>query len=144
MIQVTREMCRNNVEYSVSIQPGILQASLGKSVWRVAVASMLLCRTRRSQAEPVLWKLLAMWPSAAELARAEGLEEVVMPCGLHRSRTRQLTRFSSEYLEDGWEYLKELTGVGTYVHDAVGLVCFGCKELECYDSALLEFRRSTP
>jgi adenine-specific DNA glycosylase len=115
-----------------------IQAGLGGCPWRVAVASMLLCRTRRPQMEGPLQELLTRWPDAAHLARADyrAVEDVVRPCGFATNRARQLGRFSSLYLGDSWEDLRELPGVGKYVADAVGLFCFACIDLESDDRVL--------
>lgn len=88
------------------------------------------------QAEPTLRTLLRLYPTPEALCRAEDIEELVRPCGLYRNRARQLVRFSSLWLGDSWSEMRELPGVGIYVADAVGLFCFGCTELECYDAAL--------
>ena len=135
------QLLKNRIvgEYTLSHTP--LQAGLGGCPWRVAIASMLLCRTRRVQAEPVLRELLFRWPTAAALAVAEGVEEVCRPCGLHRQRARQLQRFSNEYLADWWKDLRELTGVGVYVADAVSLFCFGETNLESKDNVLSDYAR---
>lgn len=119
----------------------LLQESLGGCPWRVAIASMLLCRTTRRQAAPALRELLYRYPSAEALCRAEDVEDIVRPCGLQRNRARQLTRFSGLWLSDSWDYLRELPGVGLYVADAVGLVCLGCTELESTDHALVSLAR---
>ena len=140
MLRLSRELVKSVVPGSVAWgSPGPLQLSLGGCPWRVAVGSMLLCRTRRVQAEPVLRKLLARYPVPELLCRAEDIEEIVRPCGLYRNRARQLVRFSSLWLSDGWEEMRELPGVGIYVADAVGLFCFGDTELECVDEVLVEY-----
>ena len=140
MVPLLREKLRAIVPTAVSSpQAGrLLQECLGGCPWRVSVASMLLCRTTRRQAEPALLELLRRWPGPEFLCRADLLEveSVVRPCGLYRNRARQLTRFSSLWLGDGWEDLRDLCGVGVYVADAVGLVCLGCTELESKDHAL--------
>ena len=116
----------------------LLQESLGGCPWRASIASMLLCRTTRKQAESALQALLRRWPGAEYLCRADvaDVESVVRPCGLYRNRARQLVKFSSLYLGDAWSDLRELPGVGAYVADAVGLVCFGDTDLESEDGAL--------
>lgn len=113
-----------------------LQDGMGKDAWRVAIASCLLCRTRRQQAEPVLRALLAAWSTAADLARSEGLELVLRPLGMQRNRARQLQRLSSLWHSEAWHDLRDLPGVGKYVADAVGLFVFSCADLECTDHAL--------
>lgn len=143
MIKLSREMLKAVVPGPVTPPRSefLLQESLGGCPWRVAVASMLLCRTTRRQAEPVLLRLLSKYPGPEHVCRAPDLETVVRPCGLHRSRARQIARFSAQWLGDGWEDLRELSGVGVYVADAVGLVCFGCTDLECSDSALVSLKQ---
>jgi endonuclease III len=140
-MRVTRTMCRSAAtsdELSFLARP--LQIGMGGCPWRAAIASMLLCRTRRAQAQPALQELLKLWPTAAELARSgEELEEVVRPCGLHRNRARQMRRFSNQYLGDSWVLLRELTGVGRYVHDAVGLCVFGLTDIESDDEVLRRY-----
>lgn len=118
-----------------------LQTFLGGCPWRVAMASMLLCRTRRMQAEPVLRRLLQLYPSAAHLAHAEDLEDITRPCGLYRTRARQMQRFSVQWLGDYWSELRELSGVGLYVADAVGLFCLGCTDLESGDHVLVAYAK---
>jgi endonuclease III len=99
---------------------------------------MLLCRTRKMQALAALKQLFARWPTAGDLARADAaeVEAAVRSCGFHRQRARQLVRFSGAYLTPYWNRLEELPGIGVYVADAVGLVCFGCTELRCNDGPL--------
>lgn len=137
MIPLPREMCRSVPfpgELRFDARP--LQLGLGGSPWHVAVASVLLCRTRRVQVDVVLQELFNRWPIPQLLAIAEGLEPVVQPCGLHMQRARQLQRMSFHWHLDTWEDLRNLPGVGKYVADAVGLFCFGCTELESKDPAL--------
>lgn len=138
MMRLSREALRGVVPERTTGR--LLQETVGKDPWKVAIASMLLNRTRRQQAEPVLRELLNRWPDAAALSRADAaeVEEVVRPCGLHRNRARQLVRFSNRYMGDGWDDLRELPGVGLYVADAVGLVCFGCTDLESSDKVLAQ------
>lgn len=115
-----------------------IQLGLGGCPWRVAVASVLLCRTRRVQMEPILERLFRSWPDPGSLARADRLEALIQPCGFQNRRAHQLRRLSELWLTDSWDDLRDLPGVGKYVADAVGLVCFGCTDLECADGALLK------
>ena len=139
---MTRAMCRGKPAGCVlDFGRRPLQAGLGGCPWRVAVASILLCRTRKVCVAPMLKGFFARWPTAGDLARSdtEELEAVLQPLGLQRRRARQLQRFSVRYLGDSWEELTDLPGVGAYVRDAVGLVCFGLTDVACGDKALLEY-----
>jgi endonuclease III len=67
------------------------------------------------------------------------LEALLRPLGLHRQKARQLVRFSWQYLGEWWDDIGELAGVGAYVREAVGLVCFSYTDLSCGDRALTEY-----
>ena len=116
-----------------------IQVGMMGDPWRVAVASVLMCRARRPQVQPVLERLLTAYPTRQRMAVAEDLEEMLRPCGLHRNRARALQRLSFRWDLGTWKDLRELPGVGTYVADAVGLFCFGCKDIESGDHALLAY-----
>lgn len=114
---------------------------MDRDPWRVAVASMLLCRTRRVQAEPALSRLLLLWLTAGDLARSdtERLTSIIKPCGFGRTRARQLQRFSVRYLGE-WTDIAELPGVGVYVSDAVGLFCLNRLDILGRDTVLEAYR----
>jgi A/G-specific adenine glycosylase len=120
-----------------------IQSGLGGCPWRVCVASILLNRTRRTVMQPVFMRLLEVWPNPCALAQADrGLvARLLRPLGFQHTRATRLIRFSHEFLDSDWEDLRDLPGVGPYVADAVGLVCFGCTELESGDGALVEYAR---
>ncbi len=134
-----REITPKELQLNTGRPPvfGLSPLQLGMPTpWHVAVASMLLCRTKRYQAETSLIRLLSRWPTPWLLALADdSLELVVAPCGMQRRRARQLRRFSSKYLES-WQRLRDLPGVGAYVHDAVGLFCLGLTDLDSNDEVL--------
>lgn len=118
-----------------------LQLGMGRSPWRVAVASILLHRARYGQASRVLEAVLIRWSTPAELGRADSgeLEQVLRPCGFQKNRARQLARMSMAYIGDAWNDLRDLPGVGAYTSDAVGLFCFERTALESNDGALREY-----
>ena len=122
--------------------PALLQEHLGRDPWKIAVASMLLCRTHRRQAEPCFLKVLERWGAPELLARAElaEVETVCQPCGLRtestRNRARAMTRMSTKWFSSSWEDMRELPGVGLYVADAVGMFVFDCYELDSNDGVL--------
>lgn len=120
-----------------------LQCGMGNCPWRICVASILLNRAKRPAVDRVLSKLFARWSTPMDLAKAdrEELTELLRPLGFQHRRAKTLIRFSAEFLEDGWSDLRDLPGVGPYVADSVGLVCFGCTELDSMDGALEAYAR---
>lgn len=141
-MRLLREECRTKVCSTPPRYDGrLLQEGLGGCPWRIIVASVLLCRARRAQAEPALRELFRRWPNPASLCRADADEvaEVVRPCGLHRNRARTLMRMSTLWFSDAWSDVRDLPGVGIYVADAVGVFCFDSEEVLSGDRALLAY-----
>lgn len=136
--------------HDLDFKARLLQDGLGGCPWRVAVASILCNKTRRTCVDSVLEELLNRWPTPVALAAADRAElaQLLRPLGLQHQRAKTLVRFSFEFCADHWEDFRDLPGVGPYVADAVGLVCFGCTELESGDHALeahaRRLRRAVP
>lgn len=125
----------------------LLQEGLGGDAWRVAVASALLCRARKSQIVGPLRELFAKYSEPTLLSKADvdgDLALILHPCGLHRQRARQLQRMSAMWFSSAWDDARQLPGVGVYVADAIGLFCFGCTDLESNDKALLKYSPPHP
>lgn len=106
--------------------------------WKVVVASVLLQRTIRKQAEVAFKKLMALWPTAATMAKALQVDvlHAVKPCGFGERRSRYIVRLSHKWASGEWEHLADLPGVGQYVQDAVRIVCFEESECKSGDHAL--------
>lgn len=133
--------CKAEVVLRYDLTP--LQLGMDRHPYYVAVASMLMCRTRRLQAEPVLRELLRRWPVPSFLAASDTaeLEQVVRPCGLHRNRSRMMQRFANRWLS-AWTVFEELPGCGgTYIADAVRLFCLNDVLLHGTDGVLHEYAR---
>lgn len=139
MIPLPRDMLhatKFSPHWNVAARP--IQVGLGRDPWKVAIASIMLCRTRREQMEDVLAEMLDIYQAPPDLAYAQedALQTMLRPLGFHRQRARQMQRFSQKYTSTDWSDLRELPGVGKYVADSVGLFCFGCVQLESTDHAL--------
>lgn len=120
---------------SLDFDQSPIQLGFRGSPWHVAVASIALCRVRRSVG--VIRNLFEMYPSPSEASVAdEKLEGIFQPLGLQRQRSRSIQRMSFKWYTTLWQDLRDLNGVGDYVADAVSLFCFGITELESSDAVL--------
>lgn len=146
MIELPRLTCKelSSKSGAPSFDGHPLQVGMGKCPWRVAVASVLLNRTHVRQARPALRELLSLWPNAASLSKADpwSVSPIVHSCGFGERRTKTLIALSTQWCTDLWTDMRDLTGVGAYVSDAVGLFCFGCTELQSTDPVLKEYALS--
>ncbi|XP_063230123.1 uncharacterized protein LOC134535117 isoform X2 [Bacillus rossius redtenbacheri] len=73
---------------------GLVQEELYHDPFQLLVATMLLNKTRGEAAVPVIWRLLARWPTAESLlgASEQDLAAVIRPLGLHRRRAHNIRR----------------------------------------------------
>lgn len=118
-----------------------VQVGLGGSPWHVAVASIMLCRVARKA--HIIAEAFRVWPTP-ELMEASDveLEELLQPLGLQRQRSRSIQLLSRKWRLDTWDELGDLSGVGAYVNDAVGLFCFGVTDLASRDVVLTRYAAS--
>lgn len=99
--------------------------------YRLAVAEILLQKTRAASALPVYERLVQLYPSASILETADetALEETLRPIGLSRKRAVQLRTMAEEIVRrgpsvfDDWRLLlKHVPGIGAY--GARAIACF--------------------
>ncbi|MEW5316422.1 MAG: hypothetical protein WDW38_007797 [Sanguina aurantia] len=106
---------------------GLIEEVLFQDPWKLLLACVLLNRTSGVQVRKVLWPLLRLYPSPAQLmaADAEVLEGLLRPLGLFRKRAQSIRRFSQEYVHTQWTCPKQLHGIGQYAADAYNIFCRG-------------------
>jgi A/G-specific adenine glycosylase len=104
----------------------------GLSTFELLLTEVLLARTRADAVIPVVHALLARYPDAVSLARADqaALEEILKPLGLFRKRARALIPLAQQLVERHGgtvplqlEALLALPYVGRYAANAY--LCFG-------------------
>eukprot|EP00268_Persea_americana_P007656 TRINITY_DN1289_c0_g1_i4.p1 TRINITY_DN1289_c0_g1~~TRINITY_DN1289_c0_g1_i4.p1 ORF type:complete len:256 (-),score=57.22 TRINITY_DN1289_c0_g1_i4:726-1493(-) len=105
----------------------LLQENHAHDPWRVLVICALLNCTTGSQVKNVLPNLFALCPDAKTAADVdpEKLREVIEGLGLQNKRAELIIQLSRRYLEEDWEYVTELPGVGKYAADAYAIFCTG-------------------
>ena len=100
--------------------------------FRLAVAEILLQKTRAESVVPVYARIIATYPNAIALACADPgeIEELLCPLGLSQKRSIQLvgmaggaTRLGPNVFGDWHKMLEHLPGIGAY--GARAIACFG-------------------
>jgi len=106
----------------------------GISPFAILITETLLSRTRAESVEPVAGQMLARFPNATTLARADPamVEKVLYPLGLHHKRASYLIACAKALLEvhggevpRQMEQLLALPYVGRYGAAAVACFAFG-------------------
>lgn len=101
--------------------------------YRLAVAELLLQKTRASSAVPVYAQMLTRYPSPQSLARSneKSIELLLRPLGLSRKRARHFIGLGRALAELGTDILSShasamtLPGLGSYGSRAVSCFAFG-------------------
>lgn len=103
--------------------------------FRLAVAEILLQKTRAESVVPVYARIIASYPNALALATADSgeIEAMLRPLGLSRKRSMQLIgmaeaveRLGTDVFEDWRETLDCVPGIGAY--GARAIACFRCDQ----------------
>ena len=98
--------------------------------YRLALAEVLLTKTRADSVFSLYEKLLSLYPSPKKLSEANisELELLLRPLGLSRKRSHQLQQFGMALVDQGMKVLESsktatvLPGIGIYAAAAIG--CF--------------------
>ncbi|KAH7380515.1 DNA glycosylase [Phaeosphaeria sp. MPI-PUGE-AT-0046c] len=82
-------------------QFGLIQERICSSLYALIVQAILWNQTRGIQARPVLFALLAKYPTPEHLssARLDELTALLQPLGLHNVRAKRLIDMASKWLE---------------------------------------------
>lgn len=96
--------------------------------YRLAIAEILLQKTRASSVVATYGVLIELYPEATDLASAEvaEIERLLMPLGLSKKRSTQLTAMARAVVENGAEafedwrvLLRDVPGLGAYAARAI-------------------------
>ena len=104
----------------------LVEAHFGDSPWRLFLCTVLLTKTRATQALPVLLALLQRYPTPLEVLREPEQARVAMvqmlrAVGLAQQRATRLVRLAQRLQDpdaEPWTDPLELPGVGRYGRDA--------------------------
>ena len=104
----------------------LLQEELGADPWKIFVCCIFCNLTKRVQAEPYFWQVMARWPTPRHLAAADQkeLQNLIQPLGLAERRSKALIKMSYEYSHKNWKKQPDiLYGIGKYASDAYRIFC---------------------
>lgn len=124
-----------------------VQSGLRGEPWRILVACAMLNQTSIRAARPVLKQVLAVWPTPAHAALAPlpKLRSIITPCGLQTVRAKRLIEMSMRFMTKGWDWARDLPGVGRYALDALRIFVDDDLTVEPDDKVLrmyVEMRRA--
>lgn len=79
------------------------------------------------QVEKIIYQFFEKFPTPQSLidANSDEVANLIRPLGFYNRRTKQLKRFSEEFLHKNWTHAKELYGVGEYGSRAWEMLCKG-------------------
>ena len=118
--------------FTMMMEPHLIQHDLQHDPWALLVATMLLNRTRGSQVKPVLHKLLQLCPTPQALLDCpkDQVKDTIKCLGFYNRRTERLYKFSKAYLQrPNFMRASELPGVGKYGNDSWLLFCSPIKDV---------------
>ncbi len=96
------------------------------NTYSIAVAAVLLRRTRAEMVEPIYEEIMRRWPSPHQLAEAseEELQQLLKPIGLFRGRARELREIGG-FLAEGGDWAHPPKGIGPYALSIIRCFALG-------------------
>lgn len=123
----------------------ILEVKYMPNPWKVLICCILLNRTKKTVAAPVIERLFEKYPTPEKLSRAKesSIEEIIRTLGLQKQRAKTLKVFSQQVVERGIseDTIDNLRGIGQYAKDAYNIFFHGSKRVHSRDYALRNFVR---
>jgi methyl-CpG-binding domain protein 4 len=119
----------------------LLQEEFQSDPWKVLIACKMLNQTGYKQVRKIIFDFFKRWPGPTEAAIADPNEMVKMlrPLGFYNVRTKQIMRFSKEYLEKSWSDPKELYGIGKYAADSYRIFIQRSLDVKPTDKKLIRY-----
>ena len=101
----------------------------------------MLNLTSYKQVRKVIFEFFKKWPSPkkASQAKQEDMASMLKPLGFYNRRSKQIIRFSKEYLEKKWSDPIELYGVGKYAADSYKIFIERSLDVEPTDKKLIRY-----
>jgi methyl-CpG-binding domain protein 4 len=119
----------------------LLQEELQYDPWKVLIACKMLNLTNYKQVRKVIFNFFKKWPDPVHTSQAkqEDMALMLKPLGFYNRRSKQIIRFSKEYLEKKWNDPIELYGVGKYAADSYKIFILRSLDVEPTDKKLIRY-----
>lgn len=120
-------------------RPCPMQRSLKHDPWKLLVGCLMLNRTSKATAFPVLEKLFDEAPTPQSLLAMDydRISEILRPCGLWRRRTGTLIAMTQDWVNHVSIY--DMRGVGRYALDSYEIFVFGTMPNDSSDKELVKY-----
>lgn len=88
--------------------------------WQMLIICMMLNQTSFKQVNLVREEFFNKFPDAESLVSVtdEEVIQVIKPLGFYNKRCKMWKKFSQQWLENKWQNVKELAGIGKYASDS--------------------------
>lgn len=124
----------------------LLQELYWPDAWKVIVICIMLNCTQRTQVERMIETFFHQYPNAGAYIAAYECEsdktrliDLLRPLGFCNRRSKQLYKFSCDYIDKGLNNVKELYGVGEYAAKCYEMLFLGLFGNEPKDHALKDY-----
>lgn len=124
----------------------LLQELYWPDAWKVIVICIMLNCTQRTQVERMIETFFRQYPNAGEYIAAyecqnsnAALIDLLRPLGFCNRRSKQIYKFSCDYINKGLNNVRELYGVGEYAAKCYEMLFLGLFGDEPKDHALKDY-----
>lgn len=131
-------MSERNRGFLVDRDP-MIQEMYVDDPWRILVVGIVLNKTTKQKARPVLRRLFNRWPIAREFRRSKlrDVSRILEPSGFPRLKAKNMTRMTFAYLDR--VPIDRLPGIGTYGIDCWSVFVEGRTNINPKDPELKQY-----
>lgn len=97
-----------------------MQEKYRHNPWQMLIVCMMLNQTSHKQVDLVKESFFKKYPTPEKLinAKDEDVIQIIKPLGFYNKRCLMWKKFSIEWLNNKWQKIDELTGIGKYASDS--------------------------
>ena len=109
--------------------------------WKMLIVCMMLNQTSYKQVDKVRDIFFDKFPNPQSLLNTNDDEiiKIIRPLGFYNKRCKQWKKFSQEWLNNVWENIEDLYGIGRYADDSWKIFQEGNLNIDVKDKELKKY-----
>lgn len=121
----------------------IIQEEFQRDPWKMLVGCIMLNQTHNRQVRRVIYDFFKKYPNPESITE-EAIPDMVKrlrPLGFYNRRANTILKFSREYINNKYNHISELHGIGKYASDSYEIFINDNREVDPTDKILQAYLR---
>jgi methyl-CpG-binding domain protein 4 len=121
----------------------IIQEEFKHDPWKMLVGCIMLNQTHNRQVRRVIYNFFKKYPNPESITEETipDMVERLRPLGFYNRRANTILKFSKEYINNKYNHISELHGIGKYASDSYEIFINDNREVDPTDKILQAYLR---